>query len=261
MIRESFILLDSIRQKREQMIWQQDIKDWNQFLDKEKIKGISPLRKSFYNRQLELSRKALLNENASFFSKKLPHQEYWRLYNEFKEDAVFLDIETTSSYGGITIIGLYDGEDTKTFIRGRNLDKKILQKVISNYKLILTFNDSSFDIPIINKYFANVIPKEIPHIDLRHVCSKIHLTGGLKSIEKQIGIKRPSDVELVNGEEAVRLWDLYWATGDDYYLNLLVKYNEEDIINLKPVADFAIKQLWLKTRNLCSKPPILGKNL
>ena len=49
----------------------------------------------------------------------------WRLYEFFKEDAVFLDIETTglskNSYD-ITVFGLYDGINTKIMIKGINLD-------------------------------------------------------------------------------------------------------------------------------------------
>ncbi len=33
---------------------------------------------------------------------------------------------------------------------------------------------------------------------------------------------------------------MYRASGDEYYLNLLVEYNEDDVINLKTVADKTI---------------------
>ena len=36
---------------------------------------------------------------------------------------------------------------------------------------------------------------------------------------------------------------MYRATGNDYYLNLLIEYNEEDIINLKTIADYCVKKL------------------
>ena len=39
------------------------------------------------------------------------------------------------------------------------------------------------------------------------------------------------------------LWKMHRATGDEYYLNLLVEYNEYDIINLKIVADKAVKMM------------------
>jgi len=36
---------------------------------------------------------------------------------------------------------------------------------------------------------------------------------------------------------------MYRVTGDDYYLKLLVEYNEDDIINLKTIADYCVKKL------------------
>ena len=36
---------------------------------------------------------------------------------------------------------------------------------------------------------------------------------------------------------------MYKATGDEHYLNLLVEYNEFDIINLKTVAEHCVKKL------------------
>ena len=56
---------------------------------------------------------------------QLHSSELWRLYPEFSKKVAFLDIETTGLYYGtdvITIIGLFDGQDTKVFIRGINLE-------------------------------------------------------------------------------------------------------------------------------------------
>jgi len=50
--------------------------------------------------------------------------------------------------------------------------------------------------------------------------------------------------------EAVYLWHQFKSTGNKKYLDLLVKYNEEDIVNLKPLAEYAIPELWNKIRNV-----------
>ncbi|PIN86312.1 exonuclease [Candidatus Woesearchaeota archaeon CG10_big_fil_rev_8_21_14_0_10_44_13] len=247
MIRNSFIFLDRISKNAEKRIWQQGIDSWDSFIEAKRIDGISGLRKGHYDRQIDEARRHLYSMNSAYFTNMLTRGETWRLYPFFKEDAVFLDIETTGYYGNITVIGLYDGIDTKMMIKGVNLDKEIIKKELSKYKLIVTFNGSSFDLPVIERYFQGVVPY-IPHIDLRHVCSKIGLTGGLKSIERQLNIKRLPELDNVTGEDAAKLWRVFRATGDEYYLNLLLKYNEEDIINLKTIADFAVKGLWRKTR-------------
>jgi len=246
MIEHSFIFLEKIGKKSEQNLWNNGIHTWNDFLNTKSITGLSPKRKIIYNLHLKKAVKNLRVRNIDYFSFHLPRSHHWRLYNKFKNEAVFLDIETSGYYGDITVIGLYDGYDTKMMVRGFNLDKNILQKYLNNYKMIITFNGSSFDLPIIEKYFNMKIPHL--HIDLRHVCSQIGLSGGLKKIEKKLKIKRPDEVADVDGSDAVYLWQQFKATGNKEYLDKLIQYNEEDIINLKPIAEKVIPELWQKIR-------------
>ncbi len=243
MIRNSFVFLDRIGLARERAIWNSDVKDWNMFLNAGKVRFISDRSKHFYDRQIEKAKKSLLDDDSSFFSRRLPSSEHWRLYDSFCEQAVFLDIETSglSVNDGITVIGLYDGKETKTMIRGMSLDFRKLEQELAKYKLIITFNGSSFDLPFISR-FARI--PDIPHFDLRFGCKRLGLEGGLKAIEKEVGIKRKNDVvAAMNGGDAAELWRMYKGSGDQYYLDLLVEYNEEDIINLKQLADFVYPRL------------------
>ena len=85
---------------------------------------------------------------------------------------------------------------------------------------------------------------DIPHFDLRFGCKRLGIGGGLKLIEKELGISRKNSiVACMNGGDAVELWRLYRGSGDSYYLDLLVEYNEDDIINLKPLAEFVYNGL------------------
>jgi uncharacterized protein YprB with RNaseH-like and TPR domain len=86
------------------------------------------------------------------------------------------------------------------------------------------------------------VPK-IPHLDLRFALAKVGLTGGLKNIEHELGIKRCAEVEGMDGNDAVLLWQMYKRTGEREYLDKIVKYNEEDIINLRPLAELAYSRL------------------
>src|SRR3989344_3153076 len=130
MLQESFIFLERIGLSKERRIWQEGITDWDTFLQTQAIRKLSPLSKGFYDRQLQKAQQALREEDASFFAKHLPLGQTWRLYKEFKDDAVFLDIETSGYYGDITVIGMYDGRDTKTMVRGFNFDKQLLKKTL-----------------------------------------------------------------------------------------------------------------------------------
>ena len=68
------------------------------------------------------------------------------------------------------------------------------------------------------------------------------MKGGLKAIERQAGIRRESEVEGLDGYDAVMLWDAYrW--GDEASLERLVKYNAADIVSLKTLLDRAYERL------------------
>lgn len=243
MIRNSFIFLKGIGIEKEKRLWNLGIKNWDDFLERKKISFIPADKKGIYDKQIAKAKEELYALNSKYFADLLPKTEHWRLYDFFKEEAVFLDIETTGIDAGyITLIGLFDGINTKTMVRGINLDIKQLKGELCKYKLIVTFNGASFDLPYIEKRFPKILPK-LPHFDLRHACAKIGLTGGLKEIEKRLGIKRNKIVKGLNGGDALTLWKTFKATGDEYYLKLLIEYNEEDVINLRFIADFVSGKL------------------
>jgi len=248
MIKESFIFLEGFGAIREKRLWEQGINNWDAFVNN-KFKGLSTRNKIKHDLQLRQAERSLSDYNYDFFFKNLQRNQHWRLFNQVKDNLVYLDIETSGYYGDITVIGLYDGDQTMTMVRGRNLDKELFNKTINRYDGIVTFNGSSFDLPVISRYFGTDFSKHI-HIDLRHVCSKIGLTGGLKKIEKDTGIKRADDVADVSGEDAVRLWQQYRATGNKKYLQTLVQYNEEDIVNLEPLAKMAIPKAWKELKSI-----------
>lgn len=241
--------MDKIDHKTEQNIWGQGIGNWGSFIDALDVKGISKGRKRFYDRQLMKAYSALYNANSSYFL-RLPQSEMWRLYGFFKDECVFLDIETSGMGrdGDITVIGLYNGLETKTMIKGINMDFFSLKRELSKYKLIVTFNGSTFDVPFIKKRYPSLLPT-IPNFDLRVACSRVGLNGGLKEIEKKLGIKRNKVIEKMYGGDPLLLWKMFRASGDDYYLKLLVEYNEEDVFNLKKIADFVYDNL--KDKTLC----------
>lgn len=245
MIRNSFIFLDGVRFQKEKMLWSQGIKNWDDFLDAKSIPGIGALAKYHHNRQIMKAKENLYALNSEYFKKIIPQAEHWRLYEFFREEAIFLDIETTGLdfESNINVIGLFDGINTKIMIRGINLDYKILQKELLNYKLIITFNGAAFDVPFLKKRYPDLMPN-VPHFDLKHCCARLGLTGGLKEIEKQLGIERKNEiVKEFHGGDAAVLWRMYRATMDDYYLNLLIEYNEEDTINLRFIADYVYNGL------------------
>jgi len=255
MLEASFIILEGIGYCKEQKFWEQGIRSWNDFIAADAIRGVSFRSKSFYNRKLAEAKQQLAAGNSGYFCDILPSSQTWRLYEQFKEEVVFLDIETTglSKQDSLTVLGLYDGWSTKTMISQINLNIPYLKQTLSKYKLLVTFNGSSFDLPFLRRRYPDLIPN-IPHLDLRTACRMIGLDGGLKTIEKRFGLVRRKVIEEFHGGDAALLWRMYKATEDNYYLNLLVEYNEEDVVNLKHIADAVVSSLSCKVYESIMNP-------
>ncbi|MBI4146912.1 ribonuclease H-like domain-containing protein [Candidatus Woesearchaeota archaeon] len=245
MIQNSFILLPGIRQRSEQRLWQ-EVDGWDSFLSASCVRGVSSARKERFDLHLRDAKLHLKEGDSKFFAMQVPFSEQWRLWQTFKEEACFLDIETNGYYSGITVVGISDGVEVHSFVRGFNLDRSLLIKELSKYKLLVTFNGASFDLPVIERFFG--FRPSVPHVDLRFVCQKLGIVGGLKSIEKQLCIRRRAEVEGLSGEDAVYLWEQWRSTGDRDHLDRLVWYNEEDVLNLLPLAKKMIPELWAKIR-------------
>jgi hypothetical protein len=165
----------------------------------------------------------------------------WRLYPQFKEDCCFLDVET-DSYGKITVVGISNYYTTATFVQGFNLERKLLEKELAKYKLLVTFNGGAFDLPKLKKKL--LLELKMPHIDLKPLCVKLGLKGGLKEVEKMLNAKRPAHLY----GNPVDLWKAFHASGDREYLELLIDYNKEDIENLKGIMNVVYKKMREKVR-------------
>lgn len=99
--------------------------------------------------------------------------------------------------------------------------------------MIVTFNGSCFDLPFISSKLG--IQFDQLHLDLRFAFRRLGITGGLKHIETAFGLERSRETKGLDGFDAVRLWYKY-VDGDYTALDLLKKYNQEDIIGLKILA-------------------------
>ena len=244
MIKNTFVFLERISQKKEQQLWQRGIADWNTFLRTEKIPGISPRIKRYYDQELKAAQEALQENNSFFFIGKLPGKEMWRLYDFFREECCFLDIETDSQ-GKIIVAGISNYYETRHFVRGINLEKEILEKVLAQFKLLITFNGSSFDLPKLKKQLQ--VDIRLPHLDLKPLCVNLGLKGGLKEVEKRLHLQRPDHLQ----GNPVELWKAFHASGDREYLELLLAYNQEDCENLRGVMNV----VWQKLQETKNQKP------
>ncbi len=149
----------------------------------------------------------------------------------------YLDIETTGlspAYDDITIIGIYltDGSFQRVIqLVGEDVTRAKLLEVLRDAGVIYTYNGSKFDLPFLNTSLGVDLLKHFNHRDLMLDCWRNNLYGGFKATEITLGISR--HLKYVNGIEAVRLWRKYRTNDDRDALTMLLKYNEEDVVNLK----------------------------
>jgi uncharacterized protein len=241
MLQNTFIHIPKVSRNAEIKLWKDEIHTWQNFLDNEETIDISDSKKSFISNHLRNSIDALKKKDYAHFS-NIPSNQHWRLYNELRNKACFLDIETTGlskHQNDITLIGIHSNEGSKIFMNGVDLEK--FESELKRYKMIITFNGKCFDIPFIKQKFPDV-PINQYHADLRFMLSELGFRGGLKNIEIQRGIKRPSELDGVDGFEAVRLWHRY-QRGDNSALETLKKYLTADIENLRPLMEKAVVEL------------------
>lgn len=122
---------------------------------------------------------------------------------------------------------------------------------------VVTFNGARFDLPVLAKTFD--LKVQSPHIDLLHEARMHGFSGGLKGIERTMGLKRVPEEEG-DGEEAVRLWRQYEEAGDASSLDRLLAYNAGDVKSLGVLAlvRHAVAHVWRgeRPRRTISSPVV-----
>lgn len=174
--------------------------------------------------------------DIAHFIDRLHVADRWRLLHRHWHQCVFLDIETAGLErdADITVIACWDGTRLNLFVNGENLDD--FPDFLLDAQLLVTFNGSTFDLPIIRQTFA--LPADLlpPHVDLRWICRRCDLTGGLKAIERTLGLQRPQDLVGTDGQEAIDLWQRWNTRHDDRARTHLLRYCAADTIALRHVA-------------------------
>ncbi|MEW6670075.1 MAG: ribonuclease H-like domain-containing protein [Thermodesulfobacteriota bacterium] len=230
MLKNTFHHLPGIGAQTERQIWSAGILHWDDFKEPYPFNW-SPARTSAWKADLQTSAQRLQNNDPGYFSGCLPASQHWRMFPEFRDAAVYLDIETTGMEphaDAVTTIALYDGRAVSYYIAGRNLDA--FQSDIGRYGLIVTYNGKCFDVPFIERSLGFRLPQA--HIDLRYVLAGLGFTGGLKRCEALLGLER-GDLSGVDGFFAVLLWNEYRQYQNEKALQTLLAYNIQDAVNLE----------------------------
>lgn len=241
MLRRTFLHVPGVGYRTEERLWRSGFESW-QDVESAKAETLPRHLRAALEGEIGASQEALRRGRYRYFAVRLPSREHWRAWPEFRGKVAFLDIETTGLEIGrdaLTVVGLYDGSRKRSFIRGENLED--LPRALEDRQLLVTFNGARFDVPFLRHAFPRMRLDQL-HLDLVSPLHRLGYWGGLKRIERRLGIERSDETAGMSGFDAVRLWQQYEA-GDDDALDTLVAYNLEDVANLEPLAGFAYEAM------------------
>jgi uncharacterized protein YprB with RNaseH-like and TPR domain len=148
----------------------------------------------------------------------------------------YLDIETTGlsrQYSDLTVVGIALEKSRRTAVVQLIEDeanKERLLGILEGVDEIYSYNGSRFDLPFIKARLGVDLKKRFKHTDLMYDCWRQNLKGGLKVVERLLGIGRK--LAEVDGRMAVRLWWDYHNYDNREALRALLAYNREDVVNL-----------------------------
>jgi hypothetical protein len=236
MIRSTFRIAPGVGPFLEGKLWDAGIRRWEDFPDGPGV-ALSPSLDARVRAAIARARAALDAGEADLLAEMVPRAERWRLYGAFGAEAAFVDVETDGD--AITAIGILDRRGPRFLLAGRDLER--FPEEARGWKLLVTFNGLSFDVPVLRRAFRGWRPPRA-HVDLRHVWARLGHQGGLKLLEIETGVGRPPHVSGLCGRDAVRLWRAYQA-GDADALRLFAEYNLLDAVNLRTLMDLAYNRM------------------
>jgi hypothetical protein len=248
MLRQSFVVLRGIGRRTENRLRSRGLVDWKAFLASSEIAGIGEARKAALDAHLKALEKCLDRGDAETLANALPASEKWRLYPDFRDRAAFLDIETTGLDlpATVTVVGITLGRDHTPLVRGVNLSRDAIERALRPAKILVTFNGGSFDLPALRMAFPG-LKLDQPHIDIRHLAPRAGIRGGLKKVERILGIQRAREIKMLCSHDAVYLWRIWERKESGNALRLLIDYNRADCENLRAVADAVVAIMARKT--------------
>jgi len=240
-LKATFQHLAGIGPQREARLWHRGVMSWEALLDAVRSGELG--RGRFARRwleELEVQIRAYAERRWDILGRYVPQRLMWRAVHDFPGRTACLDLETDYVAGRhvVTVAGIWDGREYEPFVRGINLED--LEAALSRYDLLITFGGSRFDIPLL-RTLLKISSLRALHVDLQWPLRQLGFSGGLKAVERQVGIKRPARIDGLAGWDAVRLWRRY-CSGSSRALDTLLEYNRADVVSLQTLAGIVFRE-------------------
>lgn len=247
MLDRTFIHCPTVGPTRERAIWEAGAANWADYLDRGDSLGLAPSLRAMVTPCIAESVRRLSERDSAWFAERLAPRDHWRAFRAFEDSICYLDIETTGCDAGdrTTVVGLATPDGLHQFVRGEDLEGFL--DVVSRRRLLVTFFGSGFDLPFLRREFGIEFPQL--HIDLCHLLKRLGYRGGLKSVERQLGLQRSEETVGIDGFEAVILWHRWERRQDAGARRLLLEYNAADVLNMSNLLEFAYERMQERTLN------------
>ncbi|UYP48180.1 hypothetical protein NEF87_004465 [Candidatus Lokiarchaeum ossiferum] len=234
MIESTFQHIPNILRKGEIRLWNSGITTWQKLINtSEKHPHFTRKMWQALKKECIECQQAWDQGNINYFLQHFPEEIHWRFFPNFVDQILYFDVEMTGldiQNDKITTIVAFDGIKLHYFVRNKNLDE--FPRLLEKFTAIATFDGIRTDIPFLEKEFEIHFDKI--HFDLFSLSRLVRLSGGLKQIERILGIQRNLPEEM-NGLMAIFLWNEYQATQDPQFLSTLLAYNAEDALHLQEI--------------------------
>jgi tRNA(Arg) A34 adenosine deaminase TadA len=169
------------------------------------------------------------------------HASHFTRYARFVATACYLDIETTGlspQHSVPSVVGLLVGDQFFQW-HGEDITDINLLDALPGDATIHTYNGHRFDLPFLEYHLKIKFRSRFNTVDLMFDCWRHGLRGGLKKVQRTLGIGRQD--EEANGYMAVVLWQRWLREGDQDALTRLLAYNREDV-EVLPRLQAALQQ-------------------
>lgn len=128
------------------------------------------------------------------------------------------------------MVGFFHEDTGLTQIIWPDLNAEALTAALPEAEHIYTYNGNNFDIQVIRHHLGLDLLEYYTSRDLMYDCWRRGLKGGLKAVEQQLGIRR--EQPPLDNYQIQECWTRWKHKQDEEALAVLLKYNEEDVMNL-----------------------------